>query len=217
VPSGWQLVGSGDFFGNGSDDLLLQNGAGTLVEWQLSNGQYAGGTLIGTAPSGWHVAGTGDFWGTGTDDLLLQDTAGNVVAWQLSNGQYAGGSFIGTAPSGWQIAAVGDYDGDGTSDILLEDPGGNVVTWKVSGGQYAGGSFVGTVPSGWQIEPKTGGATPGTVFAFGDVAVPPAAASSTAALAPNPVQPNIGCAAASPVEGQPPPWFGVSPGHGPPG
>jgi hypothetical protein len=74
---GWQVVGTGDFTGNGTDGVLLQNG-GTVADWIMQNGQYASGNVLSTAAAGWTVVGTGDYNGDGTSDVLLQN-GGTVV------------------------------------------------------------------------------------------------------------------------------------------
>jgi hypothetical protein len=55
----------------GSADIFFQNG-GSITDWVMQNGQYAGGNVLSTAAAGWNVVGTGDFIGNGADDILLQ-------------------------------------------------------------------------------------------------------------------------------------------------
>jgi hypothetical protein len=102
IPTGWSVVGTGDFNGDQKTDILLRNVDGTIADWLIgppdagivdvpdapfvpnADGNYA----LGTA---WHVAGTGDFNGDGIDDLLLRNDNGMMAEW---NGQ-SNGSFVG--------------------------------------------------------------------------------------------------------------------------
>lgn len=60
VPSpGWKVVGVGDYNGDGSADLLLQNPTGNqAVVWYLQNGAYVGGSSLSlNLPAGWKIVG----------------------------------------------------------------------------------------------------------------------------------------------------------------
>ena len=61
----WKVVGAGDFTGDGTSDVLLQNG-GAVVDWIMNNGLYQSGNVLTAAAAGWTVVGTGDFTGNGT-------------------------------------------------------------------------------------------------------------------------------------------------------
>jgi hypothetical protein len=100
--AGWTVVGTGDFTGSGTSDVLLQNG-GTVVDWIMQNGDYLGGNVLSTAAAGWSVVGTGDYNGDGTSDVLLQN-GGTVVDWVMQNGKYASGNVLSTAAAGWHVA-----------------------------------------------------------------------------------------------------------------
>jgi hypothetical protein len=92
--AGYSVVGTGDFNGDGTTALLLQNSSGNLVDWTINNGTFAGGNEIGDpASAGYSVVGTGDFNGGGTSDLL-QSGSGNLVDWTMKNGTLSGGSNI---------------------------------------------------------------------------------------------------------------------------
>jgi hypothetical protein len=53
--AGWTVVGTGDYNGDGTSDVSLQNG-GTVVDWIIKNGQYSGGNVLTTGATGWTVA-----------------------------------------------------------------------------------------------------------------------------------------------------------------
>jgi hypothetical protein len=53
--AGWKVVGTGDYNGDGTSDILLQNG-GAVVDWIMKDGQYSTGNVLTTAASGWNVA-----------------------------------------------------------------------------------------------------------------------------------------------------------------
>ena len=74
--AGWNLIASGDFNGDGTDDLMWQNAAtGATSEWLMApDGGMASNPCTPAAP-GWDVVATGDFNGDGTTDLMWQNAA----------------------------------------------------------------------------------------------------------------------------------------------
>ncbi len=135
-----------DFLGNGTSDVLLQNGS-TVVDWILKNGEYASVNILSTAAAGWSVVGTGDFTGNGTSDVLLQN-GGTVVDWLMNNGVYQGGNVLGYA-TGYKVVGTGDFTGNGVSDVLLQN-GGTVIEWLMNNGVYQSGSVLGSA-SGYNV------------------------------------------------------------------
>jgi hypothetical protein len=161
VGSGWSVVGTGDFNGDHTTDILLFNSTTSQVgEWLMQNGQLSQGMSFGSVGvgSGWTIAGTGDFNGDGTTDVLFYNTNSTQVAdWLMQNGQMSqGGGGFGNlgAGSGWTIAGTGDFNGDHTTDILLYNSNnGQVGEWLMQNGQLSQGmAFCSLgVGTGWTI------------------------------------------------------------------
>ena len=163
--SGWKVVGTGDFNGDGRDDILWGNSgpnASLFTNWL---GQTNGGLVDNSAnmytflgPE-WHVAATGDFNGDGRDDILWARDGGAFTNWLgQTNGGFVDNSanFFAFLGAGWQVAGVGDYNGDGRDDILWRNSSGDFTNWL---GQANGGfvdnsaNFWANPGAGWNVQP----------------------------------------------------------------
>lgn len=160
VPVSWKVVGTGDFNGDGRDDVLWRNDNGQFSDWL---GQANGGFVnndanaFTTVATNWHVVGTGDFNGDGRDDVLWRNDSGQFSDWL---GQ-ANGGFVSndakamrSVPTTWKVVGTGDFNGDGRDDVLWRNDNGTLTNWL---GQ-ADGSFVVNdakastlVPTNWQV------------------------------------------------------------------
>jgi len=146
TPYGASVANS--YTGLPTSDILLQNSAGTIVDWIVNNGAITAGNNLGTN-SGWNPVATGDFTGDGTSDILLTNSAGTVVDWAMGGGTVNYASTLGST-AGFNIVGTGDFNGDGVSDILLENSAGTVVDWMVSNGAITAGNNLGT-NAGWNV------------------------------------------------------------------
>ena len=143
LPSGWNVVATADFNGDGRTDLLTRNGSGQIVDWLAGPGEddfivdVPSATFVSNAAKmtvdvslAWSVAGTGDFNGDGKDDIL----------WRNDNGAIF--DFLGTSTGGvvnngdnswmmidnsWHVVGIGDFNGDRRDDILLRNDGGTII------------------------------------------------------------------------------------------
>ena len=101
-------MGTGDFDGNGANDILFRNDAGALAMWLLnSQGQLLGApSPIGNMDALYHTEGTGDLNGDGRSDIIFRDGSGTLVEW-LMNGTslLAPQAVIGSASTDFSIAA----------------------------------------------------------------------------------------------------------------
>ena len=100
LPTSWSIAGTGDFNGDGRDDLLLRHDSGPFTNWLgQADGGFAGNDANAwtALPTSWHIEGVGDFNGDGNDDLLLRHDSGAFTNWL---GQ-ADGGFAGNDANAW--------------------------------------------------------------------------------------------------------------------
>jgi Ca2+-binding RTX toxin-like protein len=166
VATDWHVTGTGDFNGDGRDDILWRNEDGRVSNW-LGDGQ--GGFTVNdhyamiAAPVTWQVVGTGDFNGDGRADVLWRSETGALSNWLGT----AAGSFANNdvnamhaVSNAWQVADTGDFNGDGRADLLWQARTGEASTWL---GTAAGGfdindanAMIAGVGGDWEIHAQTG-------------------------------------------------------------
>jgi hypothetical protein len=150
--SSWQIIGVGDFNGDGKDDLLWRANDGTVTNWLGSPGggftmNWDNFHIVDSAD--WQVAGIGDFNGDHRADILWRKNDGTITDWLgQANGAFADNWDVASQPLSldYQIAGVGDFNGDGFSDILLRDTAGSLETWVGS----ANGDILSPTEKLWQ-------------------------------------------------------------------
>jgi hypothetical protein len=92
APLNWHIVGTGDFDGNGTNDILWRADDGSVGIWEMNGLQFAAtGVVAGPtiAPLNWHIQGTGDFNGDGKTDILWRADDGSVGIWEMNGLQFA--------------------------------------------------------------------------------------------------------------------------------
>jgi hypothetical protein len=143
--------GTGDFTGDGKQDILGRDSLGTL--WVYPGNGSGGWLPPASISSGWQgdtfLFGVGDFSGDGRRDELAVDSAGNLWLY----GATATGSFLPRVQigTGWQgfsaVFGVGDFNGDGHPDVMARDSAGNL--WLYPGNGTGGWLAPVRVGTGW--------------------------------------------------------------------
>jgi len=160
VPATWHVLGSGDFNGDGFDDVLWRSEDGIVTNWvgHADGSLSANASAWSAAPGDWHILGTGDFNGDGRDDVLWRSDSGILTNWLgQANGSFAAnaGNTWSSVPGTWHVEGIGDFNGDNRDDVLWRSDDGVVTSWlgQASGGLVANADrmWVG-VPNEWQID-----------------------------------------------------------------
>ncbi len=128
----WNIVGMGDFNGDGQQDMVWQNNrSGQVAVTYMNGAKFLGVALVGVVSNlSWKIVGVGDFNGDGHPDLVWQDGAnGQIIVWLMNGSKVVSGSPV--TPrlnASWRVAGVGDLNGDGHPDLVVQ----NIVNGKVS-------------------------------------------------------------------------------------
>lgn len=105
----WHVVGSGDFNGDGRDDLLWRHDSGQLSTW-LSDGANFSYRLDGAADPSWRVMQVSDYNGDGRDDILWRNTDGAISVWQSDGTGFVANTYFNNSVRQTWGVAVHEYD-----------------------------------------------------------------------------------------------------------
>ena len=98
-----EVVGIGDFTGNGIDDILFRDPTtGALGDFLMNNGQPTW-QPVGWADPSLQVVGVGDYDGTGTDDILFRDPISGALSMFAMNNNLPTWTSAGWAATNWQV------------------------------------------------------------------------------------------------------------------
>jgi hypothetical protein len=95
----WQIVGTGDFNGDGWPDILWRyyGSGGKNVAWYMQGATRTGtASLTAVANLNWQIVGTGDFNRDGWSDILWRynGTGGKNVAWYMQGATRTGSATL---------------------------------------------------------------------------------------------------------------------------
>ena len=134
----WNIVGTGDFDGDGRADLLWRNLAtGVNHIWFMTGTSLVpNGLPTVSASTAWSVVATEDFDGDGKADILWRNSStGGSALWFMDGTTLRPETdALPTVMVAWQVAGSGDFDGDGFRDLLWCNVStGQTVMWFMAG------------------------------------------------------------------------------------
>jgi hypothetical protein len=176
--AGFQIVGLGDFNGDGQTDILYDSPtlratapetiAATGV-WVMNGTTFSNVYSLPRIAANYEVRATGDFNGDRRQDIIWRDNRYNAgvdstLLW--TSGVTSTGVVTATqtpvsvgagVTAGWQVYGAGDFNADGTADIVFRNPTTNQnAIWLMRNGQVSQPLFVtDPVTPGTPSVPKT--------------------------------------------------------------
>jgi Ca2+-binding RTX toxin-like protein len=141
----WKAIATGDFNGDASSDVLLQNQVTGATEVMLlkTSATDAIGTVDSVATvtgpgANWKAIAAGDFNGDGKSDIVWQNGGTKQVEVSLMDGATVAGHSAALAAPNLTVIGTGDFNGDGKSDILFANASGQAVVWFMNGTAHTG-------------------------------------------------------------------------------
>jgi hypothetical protein len=98
-------LGTGDFNGDGTSDILWRHSGGTVAIWEMEDGKAKTSIGLGTVDSSWTFADIGDYNGDGTSDILWRHSGGTAAIWEMDTGGVSQSLGLGTISTDWQIVS----------------------------------------------------------------------------------------------------------------
>ncbi|MCP3663368.1 MAG: hypothetical protein GY696_12885 [Gammaproteobacteria bacterium] len=95
----WKFAGTGDFNGDGKDDILVRNSSNNAWYYYPMDGNTllaGGGSMLLTSNGDWRLASIGDFNGDGKADVLIRHDTNNAWWYYPMDGNtvLAGGGYV---------------------------------------------------------------------------------------------------------------------------
>lgn len=122
--AGWTNVATGDFNGDGDDEIVATGGTLVKVFDPGGSATPASFTTAGDSPNPWTQVATGDVNNDGRDEIILlraEGSGGNVTIYSPTNSTATTWvkrddvDFL----TNWRDVAVGDIEGNGKADLVL--------------------------------------------------------------------------------------------------
>nr|WP_200873694.1 FG-GAP-like repeat-containing protein [Candidatus Magnetobacterium casensis] len=152
----WQIRYTGDFNGDGNNDILWQHtDTGQAGVWLINNGStLVSGSSPGGADPQWQMFGVGDSDGSGKDEVFWYNSAtGEVVLWLLDGKRLSTVQAVGMTAQAWHPLGVGDFNGDGVADILWQNSQtSQVAVWLLDKGVIKSATAMGIAGTPWQFK-----------------------------------------------------------------
>jgi hypothetical protein len=151
----WRVVSTGDFNGDGHDDILWRNtSTGSDSIWKSANSATPQ-AMTAVTDVHWAVVASGDFNGDGKADVFWRNSSSGVNSiWSAANSNVHI-TVKSIADLNWEVAGVGDFNGDGKDDVFWRNfSSGSNSIWRSA--NSATGQAPGSNTTAWIFAPHEG-------------------------------------------------------------
>jgi hypothetical protein len=145
-------IRTGDFNGDGTDDLVMSDSTGEAMDIVLmDNGVATSIDAVDGAAAGWSIAGVGDLNADGRDDVVFRHMQGSVYAWLMEGSEVVDSGSLGTADTTWEIVGLVDVDGDGDQDLIWHNEGGRTRVKFLDGLALLSYELITAIDENWVV------------------------------------------------------------------
>ena len=136
----WRVGGSGDFDGDGADDVMLWSRVRGEVElWTFSGTAVASRTRIAGHKGAWSVVAVDDTDGDGMAEIVWLDELHRAL--ELRDPAASAPVALGNLASGWRGRGAVDLAGDGSAELVMHHAQlGSTQAWALDDGGVIGSS-----------------------------------------------------------------------------
>ena len=150
----WDLVGRGDFDGDGQLDLFWRHDNGDNWIYLMEDRGIKSSRKLNNTPNDWAVVGIEDFNGDGRADVLWRNiNSGKLWLYELNGTSIQSSNGVGgNVALHWDVESVGDISGDGRADVIWRNTqNGQVWIYELDGHQILSSHGLATVNAEWAL------------------------------------------------------------------
>jgi FG-GAP-like repeat/Bacterial pre-peptidase C-terminal domain/CARDB len=146
IDPSYKIVGSGDFDGDGTSDILWRadQGDNRVIIWKTDGVALVADPRVTDSLGNevqvgqeWRIVGVKDLDGNSASDVLWRSTSGDVVFWSIQGSTITSASNLATRDSNWDLVGLENMDGQLGADAIWRNRTTNQIEIETVGAQRA--------------------------------------------------------------------------------